>query len=212
MPRKKPKSIKRAKSERDLKDLAKDLVASYNARVKIVGGIIDDTHKMIDDFREKREDMSKDLREALASRKSLRKKDFDRMMADIIAQQNKREEEVKQMLADFRKEEEMVADKLRNLLKKGEEVRIRDFKEMMADIRHAQEARTKETTRSISDELEKMRGEVYAMLDNFKKERYSVASAWHQMLGLFHKEKSEVQLKKRSSATLEKKQEYEGKS
>jgi hypothetical protein len=78
---------------------------------------------------------------------------------------------------------------LRNLLKKGEDVRILDFKKMMADIRQAQEARTKETSRSITDELEKMRGEVYAMLDNFKKERYSVASAWHEILGLFHREK-----------------------
>lgn len=192
-----PKEMEKEQVEfekRDLKDLARDIVASYDTRVRVVGGIIDDTHKMMADFRGKREDMSKDLREALATRESLRKKDFDRMMEVVVMQQNKREGEVKKMLEDFRKEEETVAEKLRNLLKKGEDLRLCDFKKMMADIRQAQEVRTKETSRSITDELEKMRGEVYAMLDNFKKERYSVASAWHEILGLFRREKAGAEL------------------
>lgn len=177
--------------KRDLKDLAKDIVASYDARVKIVGGIIDDTHKMMADFKEKREDMSKDLREALARNESLRKKDFDCMMADIVAQQNKREEEVKRILENFRREEEIVGEKLKRLLAKGEEIRIKDFKKMMADIRQEQEKKAKEAGESVAGQLQDMRQEVHTMLDNFKKERQSVATAWHDMLGLFHKEKSE---------------------
>jgi DNA anti-recombination protein RmuC len=176
--------------KRSLRDTADDIIASYEARVRVVGGIIEDTHKMMSEFKDRREHMSKELQEVLAKRESLRKKDFDRMMADIVARQNEREKEVKEMLENFRKEEEAVAEKLRNLLRKGEEIRIKDFKKMMLNIKQEQEKKAQETSVSVAEQLQKMQGEVHTMLDNFKKERQSVASAWHEALSLFHKEKS----------------------
>jgi len=178
--------------QRSLKDLAGDIIASYEARVKVVGDIIEDTHKVMDDFKEKRETMAEELQEVLAKCESLRKKDFDRMMADIVSRQNEREKEVRNMLETFRKEEEMVAEKLKTLLAKGEEIRIKDFKKMMADIRREQERKAKATGESITAELQDMRQEVHTMLDNFKKERQSVATAWHEMLDLFYREKPVV--------------------
>ena len=185
-----PHQSKHGTGQGSLKDLAGDIIASYETRVKVVGGIIQDTHKVMDDFKEKRETMAGELQENLAKCESLRKKDFDRMMADIVSRQNEREKEVRNMLETFRKEEEMVAEKLKRLLSKGEEIRIKDFKKMMADIKHEQEKRAKETGESVTGQLQDMRQEVHTMLDNFKQERQSVATAWHEMLGLFHKEKS----------------------
>ncbi len=176
--------------KRDLKDLAEDIIAAHNTRVKIVGEIIDDTHQMMANFKMKREQMAGELQKLLAKGESLRKKDFERMMADIIDTHAKREEEVKGMLEDFRAEEKMVAEKLRNLLHKGGEVRIRDFKKMMAEIKQGQEKRIQATNESVTDQLRRMQEEVHTMLDNFKTERKSVASAWHEMLGLFHEEKA----------------------
>jgi len=177
--------------KRNLKDIADDIIASYETRIRVVGGIIEGTHKMMDDFKEKRETMAKELQEILAKCESLRKKDFDHMMADIVSRQNEREKEVREMMDNFRKEEEMVAEKLKKLLTRGEEIRIKDFKKMMADIRQEQDRKAKAVGKSVTAELQDMRGEVHAMLDNFKQERRSVASAWHEMLGLFHKERSE---------------------
>ena len=108
------------------------------------------------------------------------------MIADIFDAHSRREQEVKGMLEDFRAEEKMVAEKLRNLLHKGGEVRIRDFKKMMAEIKQGQEKRIQATNESVTDQLRRMQEEVHTMLDNFKTERKSVASAWHEMLGLFH--------------------------
>jgi len=176
--------------KRNLKDIADDIIASYETRVRVVGGIIEGTHKMMDDFKEKRETMAKELQVILAKCESLRKKDFVRMMADIVSRQNEREKEVREMMDNFRKEEEMVAEKLKKLLQRGKEIRIKDFKRMMADIRQEQDRKAKAVGESITVELQDMRGEVHAMLDNFKKERQSMATAWHEMLGLFHKEKS----------------------
>ncbi|MDP2930627.1 MAG: hypothetical protein Q8N56_03425 [bacterium] len=172
--------------KRDLRDLAEDIIVAHDTRVKIVGEIIEDTHQMMANFKMKREQMAQELQKLLAKGESLRKKDFERMMTDIIDTHAKREEEVKEMLEDFRAEEEMVAEKLRGLLTKGEEVRIRDFKRMMAEIKQGQEKRIQATNESVTDQLRRMQEEVHTMLDNFKTERQSVAGAWHEMLGLFH--------------------------
>lgn len=198
--------------KRDLRDLAEDIIVAHDTRVKIVGEIIDDTHRMMANFKTKREQMAMELQKLLAKGESLRKKDFERMMLDIIDAHAKREEEVKEMLESFSREEKEVQEKLRNLLKKGEEVRIKDFKKMMIEIKQGQEKRIQATNESVTDQLQRMQEEVHTMLDNFKTERQSVASAWHQMLGLFRQEKSEVQYKKRSNATLENNQEHEQKS
>lgn len=188
----KTKEVKKELSseKKNLSDLARDIVVSCDRRVKVVGEIIEDTHRMINDFKGKQENTSKELKERLAKSESLRKKDFDVMMSDIILKQTEREEQVRKMLADFRKEEEMVAEKLRNFLQKGEGIRIRDFKKMMAEIKREQDKRVKETSATVANELQNMRAEVYQMLGNFKKERRSVATAWHEILGLFHQEKS----------------------
>lgn len=179
---------------RNLKDLAQNIVAAYDARVKIVGEIIEDTRQTMSDFKKKRNDMSGELQKVLAKCESLRKKDFDQMMANIVVTQNKREEQVKKMLEDFRKEEEMVAEKLKSLLKKGEKIRIKDFKKMMLDIKQEQERRVAETGGSIAEQIQEMQKEVHIMLDNFKKERQSVASAWNETICLLHREKIEDQL------------------
>ena len=180
--------------KRNLKDLAKDIIAAHDTRVKIVGEIIDDTHRMMANFKTKREQMAAELQKLLAKGESLRKKDFERMMADIIDTHAKREEGVREMLENFRQEEEMVAEKLRSLLTKGEEVRMRDFKKMMIEIKQGQEKRIQATNESVTDQLQRMQEEVHIMLDNFKTERQSVASAWHQMLGLFRGGDGEVRV------------------
>lgn len=173
--------------KRSLRDLAKDIIAAHDTRVKIVGEIIEDTHQMMANFKAKREQMTQELQKLLTKRESLRKKDFERMMTGIIDVHTKREEEVKEMLENFRTEEEMVAEQLRTLLTKGEEVRIKDFKKMMVEIRQGQEKRIQATNESVADQLQRMQEEVHTMLANFKTERQSVANAWHEMLGFFRK-------------------------
>lgn len=172
--------------KRNLKNLAEDIIAAHDMRVKIVGEIIDDTHQMMANFKTKREQMAADLQQLLAKGESLRKKDFTQMMADIIVAHAKREQEVKGMLENFRIEEKLLAEKLRGLLAKGENVRIKDFKKMMHDLKQKQEKRVQATNESVINQLQNMKAEVHTMLDNFKIERQSVAGAWHEMLGLFH--------------------------
>lgn len=172
------------KREDDLKNLAEDIIVSYEARVKIVGEIVEDTHKMLDGFKEKRQELSDNLREVLAKSESLRKKDFSAMMQDILLTQQKREENVKKMLADFREEEARVAEQLKELLKRGEKLRLADFKKTLVRIRQDQAGREANTGEQVRVELATMQSEVYKMLEAFKKEREAAIVEWKKVRGI----------------------------
>jgi len=175
----------------DLKNLAKDVIASYDARIRFVSEIVEDTHKILDGFKAHREEMNDNLREVLAKSESLRKKDFNAMMRDILLTQHKREENVKKMLTDFREEEARVAERLRELLKRGEELRLADFKKTLVRIRQDQAAREANTGEQVKAELATMQSEVYKMLEAFKKEREAAAAEWQKIReSLVEKERS----------------------
>lgn len=167
----------------DLKNIVEGIVSSYDARVKIVQSIVEDTERLLAVFRERREEMSKGLKDALAKSEHLRKKDFDGMMIDILDVQAGRENNVKEMLGRFREEEETVARQLRKLLRRGEKIRIEDFRRMLAKIRNGEMKRQKETSEKVSSELAGMQEEVGKMLSEFKKEREKASAEWERMVG-----------------------------
>ncbi len=85
----------------DMKRIPEELVSSYESRIANVAMIIDNTHKIIENFRNIRNDMSNHLKERLAKEEFLRKKDFDNMIKDVILMQDRREEEVRDLLKTF---------------------------------------------------------------------------------------------------------------
>lgn len=169
--------------------IAKDIVASYEARIKVVQAIVEDTRRLLEEFRNKREKMSKGLKEALAKHESLRKKDFDQMMGDILTAQKNREENVKERLANFQEQEMAVVSNLKKMLRKGEKLRLKDFKKTLTKIKKEQEIREKESPIQIQAEISQMQSEVKEMLENFKGEREKVASEWKKMVATMAKKR-----------------------
>jgi hypothetical protein len=108
-----------------MRNVAQDLIASYDDRVDAIGTIIDNTYQVLDDFKDKRAKLSAELKETLAKRGSLRKKDFDRMMNGILLTQEEKEKEVKQSLKNFIKEQKREAFELKDALTKGEVQRMK---------------------------------------------------------------------------------------
>ncbi len=164
--------------------IAKDIVASYEVRINVVRAIVEDTRKLLEDFRNRREKMSQELKEALSKHESLRKKDFDKMMGSILFLQSEREKNVKNMLADFENQEMQVLKDLKAMLQKGEKLRIKDFKKTLTKIRGEQDARQKETPERINEEVVRMRSEVQSLFENFKREREKVSTEWNNMTAL----------------------------
>ena len=57
-----------------MKRVAEEIVSSYQSRISTVAVIIDNTHQLLEDFKNKRNEINNQLKETLARGESLRKK------------------------------------------------------------------------------------------------------------------------------------------
>lgn len=214
-----------------IKEILNDVVSSYETRIKLqnLQSIFDNTLQIIKDFQNSTiktkyeiDKTNTELRENLAKKQSLRKKDFDNMMngfllsyeenegneiknllniyfkeqeeiagdlmenlikvkeaiakndvqkvrefygviKKIVTSQEQRKNEVVFKLKEFQKEQKEVMERLRGFLAKGEELRIRDFKEMLDGFKKQKADR--------KAEIEKRRNEVRDMLLEFRENR-----------------------------------------
>ena len=151
----------------DMKRLTNEVVFSYESRISEVGIIIDNTYRILEEFKTKRNEMSNQLKENLAKKGSLRKKDFDSMMEEILSRQDEREKQVKDSLRTFLEEQKEVAQTIKKNLAEGEKVRIDDFKKILQDIQTRQKARE---------------NKVSIALMTFQKEYKEVAKSLHNLL------------------------------
>lgn len=104
------------------------LFASYEERVSSIGAFLDTTFQVMQEaqnplsgMKEERERINLELRERLARVRSLRRKDFDRMMRELLSNQREQEEETRGMLDGYLKEQKAIAQVLRDSL-----TRVRD--------------------------------------------------------------------------------------
>jgi len=121
----------------EMKNLGEEIIASYDMRIKAVGGLVKDTHDMLFGFQKDRKKMSAALRAELAKGEQSRLNDFKAMMSDIEKTLADLTKNVSNMIKRFQKEHKAMADELNAGLKKGETERLKDFKSMMADIQKA---------------------------------------------------------------------------
>lgn len=158
----------------DMRKLTGEIISSYEARIAAVCLIIDTTHQLLDDFKEKRLAMSLQLKETLAQGKSLRKKDFDTMMKDIMDAHEARESEARIVLKTYLEEQKQAAAAIRDNLAqtqrgdmKADADNIQVSRKMLADIQASQQAREEE---------------VRAMLLAFRNEHKLLAESLHSLL------------------------------
>ena len=99
------------------------LFASYEERVSSVGTFIDTSYQIAQEAqhpllatKEEQESINVELRERLARTSSLRRKDFDRMMQELLSSQREQEEEVRSLLDGYLKEQKTIVQELRDSL------------------------------------------------------------------------------------------------
>jgi gas vesicle protein len=132
----------------DMKKLREDIVADYDVRVKAIGVLVKDTHKMLKGFQAEHKEMATNLRGELAKGEEKRLKgeeqrlkDFRVTMANIQKFVSDLDKEVSAMIERFQKEHKVMADKLKENavelkenLEKGEADRLKTFNDMMGNI------------------------------------------------------------------------------
>lgn len=163
-----------ATTNTSVKAMAEELITIYMKRLSFVDALVSDIHGMINSFRKKRAILSNQLQEFLAQHEHLRKKDFVSMMGTIMEYQRQKEEEIKYQLTQFRENEEMIIDKLQQLVFKGASIRIYEFKRVLNTIRYTQGKDVYNIQQTVESQLQKMREDVEKMLEKFKEERLSL--------------------------------------
>jgi len=116
-----------------------------------------------------RENLSK-VKDALAKGEAERIKEFQAMIKEILAKQDERKEEVTSKLKEFQKEQQEMAIRLKTLLAKGRELRIKDLKSMLKEFKAQHKERIAR--------YEERREEVRHILGDFKKERVNMTENW----------------------------------
>ncbi|MBU4362479.1 hypothetical protein KJ813_07475 [bacterium] len=186
----------------DMKKLCEDIVSANDVRVKAIGVLVKDTHKMLKGFQAEHKEMATNLRGELAKGEENRLKDFKATMAEIkkfVAdmvevtaklmeqirkEQGERNKAVADLLEKFAKDHEVMAAELKQSLAKGETDRLEDFKEMMKGIQKYVADVVKETKR-LMDEIrarqDERNKEVLDLLQEFQTEREKMAANWQAL-------------------------------
>ena len=133
----------------DLRALAYSIIDSYEMRVSTVNGLMDQAYQFLKSFQMELEDMIVRLRDNLAKAESLRKKDFDRMIKDVIERRHQTEQEAKQGLKFFREEEEEMIGRLRKIVHGGSRSILEDMGAIKEDISRRQKEREKNIIKAL---------------------------------------------------------------
>ncbi|MBU3931029.1 MAG: hypothetical protein KKF01_01080 [Proteobacteria bacterium] len=134
----------------DLRALANSIIDSYELRVRTVSALINQAYQLLKSFETEIEDMIAGLRDNLAGVESLRKKDFDHMISDVIERRRQREEEAEQTLKRFREEEGEMISRLREIVLRGNSSSLEDnIKAIKEDIFKRQKEREKKIIKTL---------------------------------------------------------------
>jgi hypothetical protein len=155
----KNKSLRR----KDFDRLMEGILLTQNEREKEV-------RNLLNSYLHEQKEMARDLRgslekfkDSLAKGEAQRVKEFQEMIKGILVKQDERKDEVTFKLKEFRKEQKVLSSKLRELLTKGRDLRIKDLKAMVKNFRVLSKERL--------DRQEERRKEIRQLLGERKKVR-----------------------------------------
>ena len=133
----KNKSLRR----KDFEHMTEGIISAQNEREKEVRDLL---NTYLNEQRAMARDLKENLgkfRDSLGEGEVQRVKEFQQMIKEILAKQTGRKDEVISKLKEFKKEQKMLASRLKELLAKGRDLRIKDLKRMLNEFRGQYEER-----------------------------------------------------------------------
>ncbi len=157
------------------------LFASYEERVSSVGTFIDTSYQIVREIqhpllatKEEQECINVELRERLARTSSLRRKDFDRMMQELLSSQREQEEEVRSLLDGYLKEQKTIVQELRDSL-----AHVRDS---AAEDKTAAVSRLHGQLKETPERQEQCRSRMCEKLGDFQRKHEALTSMLKDLL------------------------------
>lgn len=123
----------------EIQKIAQEILNSYEVIIEEVSALRKEAISLLEDTKREEESIYLQLKEFMARMKSLRKKDFDSMMAEIRNHQEKREREVGEILENFQREESSMYNNLKKIAGKGNPINIDTMKSMMSGLQNRRE-------------------------------------------------------------------------
>lgn len=152
----------------------------YDALLDKVMALRAQARERIKNVKKEQEELAVKLQESLSKGESLRKKDFNILMGEIIVKRKEREKEVETMLAQFHQEEQELAEALKKLFADGGKIRLRDFKKFIAEFKRKQEER-KQDLGEIKRASVTIRKSAEEVIAQFRKEREEMMKQWQKL-------------------------------
>lgn len=157
--------------------LPAEIADFYAAIVEKVAALRLSAHQTIASVKKEQGELAFKLQENLAKGESLRKADFKKLLGEVIEKRKDREREVMEMLSQFQKEEQEMAEGLKRLFGNGRQVRLSDFKRFIAEAKRTTEER-KEEVEEITKASQAIRKSAEETIAKFRKEREEMAKDW----------------------------------
>ena len=161
-------------------DLTAEILASYDAVVEKVAALRVETHQTLSHIKEEREELTEQLQKDLAKGESLRKADFQKLIGEVIAARKEREREVTNLLADFQREEQEIAQGLKKLFSDEKQARLQDFKKFLEETHQADRARRSEVE-EIAPAIRVILKSAEETIAAFREEREAMAKSWRTL-------------------------------
>jgi translation initiation factor 1 (eIF-1/SUI1) len=133
----------------ELRVLANSIIDSYEMRVSTVNTLMGQANNLLKGFQIELEEMITLLRDNLAKSESLRKKDFEHMIKDVIERRIQRGQETEQSFKLFQGEEEEMIARLRDIIFSGNSSSLDDIEAIREDILRRQKMREKKIVKSL---------------------------------------------------------------
>ena len=129
----------------NMQSVVENILNSYEKRVETVGRVMQGTMALLERLSEEQAEMALQLRDTLAKKESLRKRDFDHLLEDIVLRNLDKEKKVKEeVLENFQKEEDEMVARLRGILTGAEKIKLSEFRSLSKEILERLDRREKE--------------------------------------------------------------------
>jgi hypothetical protein len=127
---------------KDFEHMMEGILSTQEGREKEVRNLLNrylnGQKQMAQDLREH----LKEFKDSLSKGEVQRVKDFQEMIKQILAKQDERKEEVTFRLKRFKREQVVLSSRLKDLLAKGNELQIRDFKSVLKEYKGQMQERS----------------------------------------------------------------------
>ena len=126
-----------------------ELIRGYERRVNTITEYMSQAADLLAELGREQDAMASELRSALAERRSLRRKDFDRLLGHVVCERRERLAALPALIEQFRGAEHAVVAKLRRLLEGTAAGVVQAWPELRNEMVSLQRARERQVARAL---------------------------------------------------------------